>query len=107
MSDYRDAIDGIMDNFDFERVHKVMLATNWLWHRHGGNFDDYYQPEPADLRVYARNQLKSCVEEMIDRDLEEFAVECGGFRSHAWRDRESGEIDLQLQFIVESWDTFE
>lgn len=31
----QEIVDEIMDNFDFEKVHKVMVALNWGWHGNG------------------------------------------------------------------------
>jgi hypothetical protein len=107
MSDYRDSIDTVMDNFDFGRVHTVMVATNWLWHRRGGSMDDYYRPEVSDLRKRAREQLRETVDEMQSRKLKEFAINCGGFRTHAWQEDENAKVYVQLEFVVESWDNFE
>lgn len=49
-------IEEIVDEFDFEKVHRVMLALNWQWHHTKG------VPEIADLRRTARSLLKQVVE---------------------------------------------
>jgi hypothetical protein len=49
-------IDEIMDEFDFERVHKVMVALNWKW-QCGDEL-----PSIADLRRHARTLLRVVVE---------------------------------------------
>ena len=49
-------IDEILDEFDFEKVHRVMQALNWKWH---GSPD---VPSIADLRRTARSLLKQVVE---------------------------------------------
>lgn len=49
-------IEEILDEFDFEKVHRVMLALNWKWHDAKG------VPAIADLRRMARSLLKQVVE---------------------------------------------
>jgi len=48
----KEAIDSILDNFDFERVHKAMTALDWEWASTDG------VPEIPDLRQKARELLK-------------------------------------------------
>ena len=49
-------IDEILDEFDFEKVHRVMVALDWKWH---GSPD---VPSIADLRRMARSLLQHVVE---------------------------------------------
>jgi hypothetical protein len=49
-------IDEILDEFNFERVHKVMVALDWTWSGTDG------VPTIADLRRMARSLLKQVVE---------------------------------------------
>lgn len=101
--DYRDAIDEVMDNFDFHKVERVMTALGWLWARHGGN--EMYQPDVSELRTRARQLMRHAVEEMLARGEKKWGTETGGFRVECWH--EDGRIDLRLDFIVETWNNFE
>lgn len=49
-------IDEILDEFDFEKVHRVMVALDWKW-KHS---DDL--PSVKDLRRHARTLLRVVVE---------------------------------------------
>lgn len=49
-------IDEILDEFDFEKVHRVMQALDWKWHNTDG------VPSIADLRRMARSLLNQVVE---------------------------------------------
>jgi hypothetical protein len=49
-------IDEILDEFNFERVHKVMVALDWTWSGTDG------VPTIPDLRRMARSLLKQVVE---------------------------------------------
>lgn len=49
-------IDEILDEFDFEKVHRVMVALDWQW------YDTEGPPSVAHLRRTARNLLKRVVD---------------------------------------------
>ena len=82
----RDSIDNILDEFDFERVHKVMVALNWQWHNTDG------VPTIGDLRRTARDLLRSVVQD------NHVMVGSGGF--FAYKDAEV----LGLRFEVASYE---
>lgn len=48
-------IDEILDEFDFEKVHKVMVVLDWKWHNTDG------VPSIGDLRRMARSLLQHVV----------------------------------------------
>jgi hypothetical protein len=51
----KEILDEILDEFDFEKVHKVMVALNWTWHSNDG------VPSIGDLRRAARELLNDLV----------------------------------------------
>lgn len=83
----KEAIDSILDNFDFERVHKAMTALNWTWITTKG------VPEIPDLRQKARELLKD-----VSKRKSGTTVGTGGFEAS----KEDGV--LQLEFVLYSWD---
>lgn len=82
------AIEHILDNFDFERVHKVMTVLNWTWYFTEG------VPEISDLRKEARRLLKDVAKRKEDR----VCTGTGGFEVY----KEDGV--LELKFVVAEWD---
>lgn len=56
---YREAveeqIDDIMDEFDFDKVHKIMEFLNWEWWFEG---NEKRVPEVCELRKKAREHLR-------------------------------------------------
>lgn len=80
--------DEIMDNFDFDKVHRCMTALDWHWASTNG------VPGKADLRRNARKMLRDCVERNHGGT--------GGFK--VFIDREEGV--LTLSFMVEEWDAY-
>ena len=83
----RDLIDEIMDNFDFEKVHRVMTAVEWTWATIGG------VPEVRDLRTTARKLLKGAFVSGL--------YGTGGLYATYQNDV------LRLSFNVDSWSAYE
>lgn len=85
---WQEMIDDIMDNFDFDKVHRCMTALEWHWSGCDG------VPEKSELRKCARKILKGCVERGHGGT--------GGFQVTI--DREEG--CLSLSFVVEDWGAY-
>lgn len=70
MKTEQDMIDEVMDNFDFEKVQKMMFAVGWKWINDEGG---YSVPDVAELRRAARRMIKNTFKEGV------FAMGTGGF----------------------------
>lgn len=109
----QEMIDEIMDEFDFERVHKTMEALNWQWRDEG-------IPDIPTLRKAARSQLKQVSispRDKSDLDTGYFLVSSGGFEAYCvvldidedeaagdnWKNDFMHQCKLVLKFVVESW----
>lgn len=88
----QDALDNIMDNFDFDQVHKVMVFLDWKWANSNGSLE---VPEKYELKGSARRLLKMAIEEKT-------TVSTGGFIAEYTEKEESGWMDLK--FVVSDWD---
>lgn len=86
-------IESIMDNFDFQKVHSTMETLNWCW------YTNDISPAIPELRRTARRLLQT-VAEFDDEE----SVHSGGFRASKRRG-EDNKIFLQLEFIVENFET--
>lgn len=86
---YQDAIDDIIDNFDFEKVHKTMKALKWEWTAEGG------VPEIPSIKKQARKLLKAAFENKSYNAT-------GGFEV-SYSSDENGEY-VRLMFVVAEWD---
>lgn len=75
-------IDEILDEFDFEKVHRVMQAISWSW------YDTDGAPTVAELRRCARSLLKQVVE---SKDLRYVAT--GGLVAYM----ENGVLGLRFE----------
>lgn len=73
----QEQIDEIMDNFDFDRVHKMMLAVGWRWSNTEGGWS---VPTIPELREGARHLLYRTVDERVS------GCGSGGFNVIAGKD---------------------
>lgn len=64
-------IDEILDEFDFEKVHRVMVALDWQWYGIDG------VPSIGDLRRQARSLLQKVVD-----SKDTLSVGTGGFTAY-------------------------
>jgi hypothetical protein len=84
------AIQKIVENFDFETVHKVMVALNWKW----GEGNDAHIPSIDELRESATNYLKQTKK----AKSKHYSVGSGGFVATRWCN------NLSLSFYATTWD---
>lgn len=84
------AIDEILQEFDFEKVHKVMKFLKWQWAFTNGI------PNIEDMKKLAKDLLTRVCEEKTS------CTGTGGFTARRY---EKG--ILSLEFNVTTWDTFE
>lgn len=95
------AIDEIIENFDWERVHKTMEALNWTWHDSEGE-----TPTLGALFRCASGLLHDAYDgaKMTEKS---YSVATGGFIVRAFVDDETKEIySLRLAFEVCNWDSY-
>ena len=80
---FRDKVDEILLNFDFEKVHRVLKTVDWTWacwEDREGNFHENEVPDVYALRCQARGLLISTVEKCLSSEscsgTGGFEVEC-------------------------------
>ncbi len=99
-------IDKILDEFNFARVHKAMVALDWKWAS-----SKSYIPSMDDLRETAESLLRGAAESRLgDYKGEHWELGIingtGGFQATAYCDEDKTKIiALDLSFVVTSWDT--
>ena len=90
-----------LDEFDFDRVHKVMMHLNWTYS------DDKDVPTVETLRKNARKYLREVVTQVLmSTGSDTFITSTGGFRYEA-KLYENGDLWLRMAFEIESWDNAE
>ena len=86
--DQRQALDNIMDWFDFEKVHKTMRALRWEW-----SGTEQGIPCMGESREKARQMLTDSIEQEVN-------IGSGGFQVTY----NSTEGFLKLEFVISEWD---
>ena len=78
-------INEVLDNFDFERVHKVMTFLNWKWISLSEGTNEV--PSLAKLVRTAQQYLEMAYDglEKIEHNEHSYMVGCGGFEVWAKR----------------------
>jgi hypothetical protein len=94
-----DSIMDCLDEFDFDRVHKIMMHLNWTYS------DSKDVPTVEYLRKQARKYLVLVATEALQTNTE-YIASTGGFRYEA-KLYEDGFFWLRMAFEIESWDNAE
>lgn len=98
---YKQKIDNIVDNFDFDKVEKVMTTLGWHW---STPFGECYSPTTDQMKEMARDLLNGACQG-LDVDGEgSFYNRSGGFDASAYFG-ENNEVQLRLAFCATEWDT--
>ena len=94
LNDDEDAkIKSILNNFDFNKVKKIMDVLNWKWASSKNGF-----PDMDEIRKLATRLL-------IDACVEKTNISTGGFRA-VYDDIGDGDPYVGLEFIVEECEGF-
>lgn len=89
------AIEGIIENFNFETVYKVMKFLDWRWQNEPDT------PTIGRLMLEAQSMLSETFDVCLERKDSVFRG-CGGFTYKAVWDNEI--VRLELGFEIEGWD---
>jgi hypothetical protein len=94
-----DLIMDCLDEFDFERVQRVMTFLDWKY------ADSKEVPDAQYLRKKARKYLIEAAKEALQKNCE-FTCSTGGFRYEA-KLYPDNFVWLRMSFIIEEWDNAE
>lgn len=90
-------IEGILENFNFEKVRKTMEFLNWKY------YDSEETPTTYRLIKSAEERLKQAYEGAT-QNKEDYFSYTGGFKAFAEYNKETGIVDfLQLEFVLTEW----
>lgn len=99
--EHYDLIMDCLDEFDFDRVHKVMFFLDWKYS------DSNDVPTVQELRKNARKYLQLVAQEALSCNGE-YITGTGGFRYEAKvYENEDNFLWLRMSFCVEEWDNAE
>lgn len=97
------AINKIIQQFDFKRVHKVMTLLDWDWAIGG-------IPSVPILKQSAQNRLtEAAIERLNDTELSHhlpYTISSGGFEASAYCNKKKTKINyLELKFVLSQQET--
>lgn len=98
-------IKEIIECFNFEKCHKVMVALDWGWWGEG-------TPSIERMKESATNRLNDAIEGVLNRENNTrsdvpYIVSSGGFKATAYKNR-YGYLDfIKLEFVVADWEATE
>ena len=102
-----DLINEVLDNFDFDKVHKAMTALEWKWY--GFQEDTLEVPSIARLIRTAEKYLSQAYDGLAKNEWNsnEYMTASGGFE--AWAKRYPAGLDkpdvlLILNFNLATWE---
>lgn len=88
-----DAIDNILDKFNFERVHYCMKVLEWKWRKADGT-----------VSVPTLEELKTKAGYLLIKAIKETVIATGGFEATYLKDTESNAENFSLTFLLAWWD---
>lgn len=93
------AINSIMNNFDFDRVQHTMEMLNWKW----ASSED--KIVPLKLIIIKAMDLLNNVVDLTQTNKTDCVCSTGGLRAEAYWDEEDQEIyNLKLSFVLTEWE---
>ena len=96
------AINNIIENFNWEKVHNAMYALGWTWHDSEGE-----TPTTGMLFRCAVNLLHDAYDG-AEKEKIDYMAATGGFYARALVGEETKEvIELRLAFEVTSWEAYD
>jgi len=95
------AIENIIENFNWERVHNTMLTLDWRWATYNSGTE---VPSIGALVITAHRLLNdACL--LALKNKSDVKTATGGFHAKALYCKETNQIDnLELYFQITSWD---
>jgi len=87
----------IIDNFNWERIHKVMVFLQW-------KYLNEEIPEIDDLKLLSKNLLDNIWLSTTKQQNETWSIKSGGFKATASYNSNKKRIDfLKLEFILSDY----
>ena len=96
---YQPKIKEIINEFNFDKVQKVMDFLDWRWQ------NARRIPTIHELISKSENLLNDVCLELLNGQEKEWKVSTGGFSAYGFID-DSGDIELSLSFCIEEWETY-
>ena len=92
---HQELIDEVMDNFNFNKVHKVMTFLDWNWFSPKG----FSIPTIDEIKEEARRLL-------VDAVTKHTTIASGGFKARFEDSPDGEEPFIGLEFIIEDFSNY-
>ena len=97
----QEIIDNILNEFDFEKCHRVMEFLNWTWS---------YNPSPPsihELRSSAKDRFNNAIEGILTAKdhshHHRYSCSSGGLKPNVWKNKYNQICDAELEFVLTDW----
>ena len=97
-----DMINEVLAWFDFDKVHKTMVALDWGWA--GEGVPDLQQLKESAFQRMSDAALQAMSPDNTDDPGIGWMSSSGGLKAMAWRDENYNLAKIQLEFVVSDWD---
>lgn len=88
----------VLDNFDFEKVHRVMEFLNWTW---STKKKKEKIPSIKKMKKHAERLIEDAIKGLKKHGADQYSIATGGFEAYAFYGEEG--LEVVLRFIVEEW----
>jgi len=102
--DKQKAINSILENFDFNKVHNVMTHLEWKW---ATSNTEIGIPSIGELFLRVQDYLNECYDK-AETKKGNYNTATGGFQYLAEYNKETEEVDyLDVKFVLTEWNFYE
>lgn len=99
--DINKAIQNIIENFDYEKVRKVMVFLDWIW-------IDNPEPPTIGRMITSNSRYLKEVYDKCNKAKENYIIKTGGFAYKAYWDESLNKVSsVELCFELSSWEYYE
>lgn len=99
---HKKMIDDIINNFDFVKCRKTMVALGWTWAFNGTpNVDEMKKT----AKYLMNGAIEGCLESKSFRPGVTYMHATGGFKAEAIKNKYGYLEHLKLEFVVTEWDS--
>jgi len=96
-------IQDVLDNFDFKRCRRAMIALNWTW------TPNPTSPSIEELKISAHNRLRNAIDGILNRKNhnhnQPYYVSSGGLKATAYINKFKQIVFVQLEFVLTEWES--
>lgn len=94
-------IDNIVDNIDFEKIHKVMMYLGWGW---VNNKFELSIPSVDELKIQVKSLCFECFERHeANMEYDSYVIATGGFYVRTYHIEDENYWEVRASFELDNW----